>query len=55
MLGQRVIRPYEVEALEPQEVRTAVWSSSDLDWLADNPHALTALANPKMLAWPNVG
>jgi hypothetical protein len=51
MLGQRAIRPHEVEALEPQEVRTALWSSSDLDWLADNPHALTALANPKMLAW----
>jgi hypothetical protein len=51
VLGQRALRPYDVAGLAPGDVRLALRSTIDLGWLADNPNAVLALANPKTLAW----
>ncbi|WP_157385636.1 hypothetical protein [Mesorhizobium sp. STM 4661] len=51
LIGQAVQRPLSVEAIDVEDVRTALRSSSDLRWLANRDETVVALTNLRTLGW----
>lgn len=51
LLGSRSVTPVSVGLLTEAEVATALRSTLNLGWLANDPSSLSALRNLKMLGW----
>ena len=51
LLGQRTLTPFEVGLIGKEEVRTALLSTRNLRWLADDAQSIDPLRNLRTLGW----